>query len=226
MSLRAMLWALYDADCDGVPPSAFRTLLVLADHAGDDGRGAWPKVRTIAEKLRVSDRTVQRHLAALRGAGLIVEGDQELVSHFTADERPKVWDLCITDPIGVTEVSPRTKRGVTPAVATGVTPGVATGVTHGVAQGTVLRTVLRTTPGGGGLRSVHNHEPNARRALAALGLDGAVDELLAIAYDAGDGDPWAGYLAVKAEADNLPPTVRDLPALLRHRLGLSKAATR
>jgi len=72
---------------------------------------------------------------------------------------------------------------------------------------------------------VHEHEPNARRALAALGA-GDVEALLALAYDAGDGDPWAGYLAMKPELESLPEKVRDLPALLRHRLGLPKAAAR
>ena len=42
---------------------------------------------------RKSERTIQRYLADLRDAGLIFEGDQELVSHVRADRRPTVYDL-------------------------------------------------------------------------------------------------------------------------------------
>jgi hypothetical protein len=50
--------------------------------------------------------------------------------------------------------------------------------------------------------------------------------VLPVAYAAGGGDPWAGYLAIRPQLDNLPEKVRDLPALLRTRLGLAKAAAR
>ena len=67
MSLRAMLWALYDAQA-GIEETLgpeFRVLMSLADHASDDGTGAFPWPATIAEDLVLSIRTVYRHLAKL-----------------------------------------------------------------------------------------------------------------------------------------------------------------
>jgi pyocin large subunit-like protein len=46
-------------------------LLVLADHAHDDGGGAYPSVATIARLARMTDRGVQKALTHLRDAGLI-----------------------------------------------------------------------------------------------------------------------------------------------------------
>jgi 6-phosphogluconate dehydrogenase len=46
-------------------------LLVLADHANDDGTGAWPSVETIGEKARLSRAQVQRCLRALEAEGAI-----------------------------------------------------------------------------------------------------------------------------------------------------------
>lgn len=40
-------------------------LLCLADHAHADGRGAWPAVRTIAERTSLSRRAVQKILRRL-----------------------------------------------------------------------------------------------------------------------------------------------------------------
>lgn len=47
-------------------------LLAIADHAGDDGRNAWPAVPTLARKTGVSERTVQRGIARLESAGLLL----------------------------------------------------------------------------------------------------------------------------------------------------------
>ena len=91
MSLRAMLWVLYDADV--ADPLDKVILWVLADNADDEGRGAWPGQRTIAETVPCDRATVQRHMKALEAQGLIVRGDQKVVEHFRADRRPIVWDL-------------------------------------------------------------------------------------------------------------------------------------
>ena len=47
-------------------------LLVLADHAREDGTGAWPRVETIAEQARLSERQARRALRELELAGAIV----------------------------------------------------------------------------------------------------------------------------------------------------------
>ena len=46
-------------------------LLVLADHANDDGSGAWPSVETISEKARLSRSQTQRCLRALESEGAV-----------------------------------------------------------------------------------------------------------------------------------------------------------
>lgn len=48
-------------------------LLVLADHAKDDGSSSWPSVATIASEARVNERTVQRCLRELADAGHITK---------------------------------------------------------------------------------------------------------------------------------------------------------
>ena len=40
-------------------------LLVIADHASDDGTEAWPSQATIAKKASISIRTVQRAVNSL-----------------------------------------------------------------------------------------------------------------------------------------------------------------
>jgi len=46
-------------------------LLVLADHAKEDGTAAWPSVETIAEQARLSERQARRALRELELAGAI-----------------------------------------------------------------------------------------------------------------------------------------------------------
>lgn len=44
-------------------------LLAISDHAHDDGSGAWPSIKTLATKCRISSRSVQRHLRELENKG-------------------------------------------------------------------------------------------------------------------------------------------------------------
>lgn len=48
-------------------------LLVLADHAREDGTGAWPSLETIAHQSRLSERQARRCLRNLEQSGEIVE---------------------------------------------------------------------------------------------------------------------------------------------------------
>ncbi|RAV34890.1 helix-turn-helix domain-containing protein [Corynebacterium heidelbergense] len=93
MSLRAMLWALDEAPVDS--QGQLVTLIALADHASDNGTGAWPSQASIAERARCSPRTVRRYLNELEQSGLIRRGDQQHVAHLRKDVRPVVWDLCL-----------------------------------------------------------------------------------------------------------------------------------
>lgn len=86
-----MAWALNTAPVDSA--QAALILVALAEHAHDDGTGAYPAQATIARKARCSVRTVRTYLGELEAAGLIVRGDQEHVAHFRPDRRPTVWNL-------------------------------------------------------------------------------------------------------------------------------------
>lgn len=91
MSLEAIVWALKVVKLDD--PIAKLVLIGLADHATDSGAAAWPSVATLAEYANVSTRTVIRKIQTLEELELIRLGDQDLVSHYRADRRPRVWDL-------------------------------------------------------------------------------------------------------------------------------------
>lgn len=91
MSLAATSWVLKTAKVGD--PVAKLILFALADRAAEDGTAAWPSNATLAEYAEVSGRTVIRKLQMLQERGLIQLGDQELVSHYRADRRPRVWDL-------------------------------------------------------------------------------------------------------------------------------------
>jgi hypothetical protein len=49
--------------------SALLLLLAVADHAHDDGSGAWPSVATLARKCRLDRRQIQRLLRRLEASG-------------------------------------------------------------------------------------------------------------------------------------------------------------
>lgn len=95
MSLRALTWTIYDVGKDLTDASAYRTLLILADHCDDDGRGAFPSVPTIAKKTGLSVSTIHAKLKILAEAGYIVPGDQRIAEYLPANRRPKVWDLAM-----------------------------------------------------------------------------------------------------------------------------------
>jgi DNA-binding MarR family transcriptional regulator len=69
MSVRALSWALREAPVDA--KGDLLVLIVLADHAHDDGDGAYPSVKTIARFARLTPRGVQKALRSLEATGLI-----------------------------------------------------------------------------------------------------------------------------------------------------------
>lgn len=69
MSVRALSWALREAKV--AAKSDLLVLIVLADHAHDDGGGAYPSVETIAKLARLTRRGAQKSLRRLEDAGLI-----------------------------------------------------------------------------------------------------------------------------------------------------------
>lgn len=92
MSLEAFIWAT-KLPLDIVTPTAFRVLLLLANHAHSDGRNVWRKKSEVAAELGCSLRTVERSIRDLKMQGLIRDGDQRLTDHLRGDRRPVVYDL-------------------------------------------------------------------------------------------------------------------------------------
>jgi DNA-binding transcriptional ArsR family regulator len=55
----------------GAPSYLVGTYCALADYAANDTGLCWPRMDTLASTLKISVRTVQRHLSALKELGLI-----------------------------------------------------------------------------------------------------------------------------------------------------------
>lgn len=69
MSIKVMTWVWDHSPASGTD---LLMLLAIADHAGDDGRDAWPSVRKLAQRTRLDERTVRRVLKRLADDGHIV----------------------------------------------------------------------------------------------------------------------------------------------------------
>lgn len=69
MSVHVVSWAFREAPVED--KHDLLVLLVLAEHAHEDGSGAWPSVATIAKLARLSPRRVQYALRQLEAAGII-----------------------------------------------------------------------------------------------------------------------------------------------------------
>ena len=117
-------------------PAAGAELLVLlavADSAEDDGTNAWPSVATLAAKVRMSDRTVQRHLHALERTGQItVERQVGGTPGWRSDRRPNRYAVVMKDP----------PRGDNLSPGDNLTPGTGCqmardGVTNGAPRGDI-----------------------------------------------------------------------------------------
>lgn len=73
MSVHVMSWVLRHSEAT---LGARLVLLVLADHAREDGSAAWPAVETIATEARLSRRAVQAALRRLEEDGAISSSGQ------------------------------------------------------------------------------------------------------------------------------------------------------
>lgn len=95
MALDPILWAMKDAPVRDAGERMI--LMVLAEHADEDGCNAFPSISTLARYALCSTRNVQLKLRALADRGLIVEGDQRYpallkLPHY---KRPTNYDLAI-----------------------------------------------------------------------------------------------------------------------------------
>lgn len=93
MSVEAITWALNEAPVDSSP--ARFVLVGLANHAGPDGRAAFPSIERLCRYTALSERTVRAKLRELEELGLIVRGNPAAAAaHIArADRRPTVYDL-------------------------------------------------------------------------------------------------------------------------------------
>lgn len=96
MSMKALEWAMYDVPAEMVKGALLRILLLLADHADTQGKGAFPSQKRIVALTGYSRRTIQNGLHDLETAGLIRRGDQRITEHL-GKYRPIVWDLTMKD---------------------------------------------------------------------------------------------------------------------------------
>lgn len=121
-----MAWALDHQQTGPLAAEVRLVLVALADHAGPNGKGAWPAASTIADRLGITVRAVRRSLSKLEQARLIGRGDQRVVGHIRKDRRPVVWDLAVDGRQVALEFDraaaylgaepyDRTRHGVTPA---------------------------------------------------------------------------------------------------------------
>lgn len=129
MSLRATTWALYEVGPEVADPYARLMLLVLADHADHDGRGAGLSKATLARFVGCGETTVYRRLRALERDGLIVRGDQGIVAYLPADKRPTVWDLPLVR--GASRAPRKSSRGASRTPRTRGASGVPAGCQRG-----------------------------------------------------------------------------------------------
>ncbi|MNN06331.1 hypothetical protein D3C81_1191190 [compost metagenome] len=95
MSVQSMSWALEQRDI--VDATARYVLLVLANYADKNGRGAFPSSSSISDDTGLSIRTVKYKLDHLLDIGAIRLGNQAIAGAYIDrhDRRPNVYDLCV-----------------------------------------------------------------------------------------------------------------------------------
>lgn len=74
MSIKVMNWVWDNSKRNA---SELLLLLAIADHAHDDGGGAYPSVDSLAKKIRLKPRNTQYLLRKLEASGEIKIGDQD-----------------------------------------------------------------------------------------------------------------------------------------------------
>lgn len=95
MSVQSMSWALEQRDI--ADATARYVLLVLANYADKNGRGAFPSSSSISDDTGLSIRTVKYKLDHLLEIGVIRLGNQAIAGAYIDrhDRRPTVYDLCV-----------------------------------------------------------------------------------------------------------------------------------
>ena len=93
-----------------LPTSEKMVLLVIADHADDEGTNSWPSMATIARKASISPRQAQRLIKSLADSGLLsVEDQAGGHREMRDDRRPNRYTVILGGATRVT--SRRVERG-------------------------------------------------------------------------------------------------------------------
>lgn len=118
MSVQGIVWVL--EECPDLPKHLVATMVGLANHADQNGRGAYPSQDLLAWYARKDERSVRRDLEQAEEIGIIRRGDQRMVLHLPADKRPVVYDLAMErkrDPRPDAPVRQGRPKKATPAAA-------------------------------------------------------------------------------------------------------------
>lgn len=201
-------------------------LLALATYGDRDGTRVTAGQRRLGTDTGLSERTVRRHLDTAVQLGYLAQvsrghrrwdGQGSATVYRLALPQPVTGDRYSDDstgqpcPVDGHSTGQRTPLNRSPAATQPVTGDRQPGSDQ------------VNPPPPGRLYPEHAYEPNALAALTTLRADShltvPLHELLSLSYQAGDGDPWQGYKAVKAAALSLNGA-RDHGKVLRHRLGL------
>ncbi len=86
MSIKVMTWVWDHSPAVG---TELLMLLAIADHASDNGRDAWPSIKTLARRTRLGERTVQRVLKRLADEG-------HLIIHVGGGRRSNHYEIPMT----------------------------------------------------------------------------------------------------------------------------------
>src|SRR6058998_3597218 len=94
-AMEPVIWAMKAAPV--ADTEEWAVLTVMAESADQDGCNAFQSTATIAERTRLSERTVQRRIDELTDRGLIAKGDQTYWKLLKIPEhkRPVNYDVMI-----------------------------------------------------------------------------------------------------------------------------------
>jgi hypothetical protein len=211
----------------GAGSARYPVLWGLALRMRPDGSG-FASQQQIADDVETSDRTVRKHLTWAIDTGYLLRtrrghrlGNGGVVASEYRLCQPEMGDRLTTISTGKETHLNRKANGSQPEAGDLPSESSPSESSTSAARAPDRDPPVPAANGG----QAHKYEPNARRALATLiserSLPFTPEALLEAAYRVGAGDPWDGYLKVKAATAENFATARDPAAVLRHRLGLA-----
>jgi hypothetical protein len=217
--MKPLLWMRAVRDLGELPAARLAVLFCLALRMDARGSG-FAATRTLEDDAKVSRATVKRATKWARDGDWLVQVQR---GHRITSGRAVASRWQLTTPTqGLTSDTLAQTQGLTTPTQ-GLTREPQEVLTQEISNPpSASSNGSRPASSIGGWEK-HQYEPNAQRAIAALIAERTLpftpDALLATAYTAGRGDPWAGYLAVKQATEQSFAGTRDPAAVLRKRLG-------